>query len=80
MAEQVSSFEDDPRLADEPGAKLRTFDVWCQDEGWCSACHGQGRRVVLLGNRKGVYHGLCAFCLARVADVMRSSPSGGPDT
>jgi hypothetical protein len=74
--EQIPSFTDDGRLKDHPGP-LRTFDVWRESKGWCSACCGQDRPVVLFGHRDGMCHGICAFCLARVADVMRGSPSGG---
>ncbi len=57
----------------EPGPKERTFEVWAEDDGWCSACHGRDRRIVLLGHRDGRCAGLCAYCLARAADVMRAS-------
>lgn len=77
MKQQLCSMTDDPRLASDPGPTHRSYEVWADDHGWCSACLRRDLRVVLFGERDGLYHGLCAGCLVRLDDGMHEAPSEG---
>ncbi len=54
------------------GTIPRSFEVWTEDDGWCSACLSDrdGLRVVLFGGENRCV-GLCSYCLSRLADAMR---------
>lgn len=49
----------------------RPFETWTADDGWCSACFVDGTRVVYMGGRNA-FVGICAHCLGKIADTMRS--------
>lgn len=46
--------------------------TWAEEDGWCSACLERPRRVVHMGTESRNF-ALCAFCLARLIDTLKSA-------
>ena len=79
MSQQIQAppnVEDVQSRETYEGPIPRPFKVWTEDYGWCSACFDEDKRIVLMGTEKKCV-GICAHCLAKLADGMRGSPSEG---
>lgn len=56
------------------GPYPRPFDVWIEDEGWCSACLVDVLPIVRFGSSSRCV-GLCRPCLSRLIEAWATPPS-----
>lgn len=51
--------------AEYSGPVPRPYEVWTEDDGWCSACLVEDVAIVRFGNRDRCV-GICSACVARL--------------